>query len=192
MSGQEKVKIPSNCLRNSVVGRTGFGPATFCTSSRCPNQARRPAHDSCCATSFRQPMYLSVLCSATQAASRKLPRGIRKNLWKKGKMVYLLCLSDCPLRPYNLHELREIQNVKKFRIPDAIYGGAIDEKSQLFLSQLEQAVSRTVVANSFPSQKVYLRFCRMRFRLTHPPLKRQLKIASQQGQRSLSLAQFVD
>jgi hypothetical protein len=27
-----------------VVGRTGFGPATFCTSSRCPNQARRPAH----------------------------------------------------------------------------------------------------------------------------------------------------
>ena len=27
-----------------MVGRTGFGPATFCTSSRCPNQARRPAH----------------------------------------------------------------------------------------------------------------------------------------------------
>ena len=27
----------------SVVGRTGFEPATFCTSSRCPNQTRRPA-----------------------------------------------------------------------------------------------------------------------------------------------------
>ncbi len=42
-------------LQNSddnVVGRTGFGPATFCTSSRCPNQARRPAHVCCCATVF--------------------------------------------------------------------------------------------------------------------------------------------
>ena len=28
---------------NSKVGRTGFEPATFCTSSRCPNQTRRPA-----------------------------------------------------------------------------------------------------------------------------------------------------
>ena len=28
---------------SSVVGRTGFEPATFCTSSRCPNQTRRPA-----------------------------------------------------------------------------------------------------------------------------------------------------
>jgi post-segregation antitoxin (ccd killing protein) len=27
----------------SMVGRTGFEPATFCTSSRCPNQTRRPA-----------------------------------------------------------------------------------------------------------------------------------------------------
>ena len=27
----------------SKVGRTGFEPATFCTSSRCPNQTRRPA-----------------------------------------------------------------------------------------------------------------------------------------------------
>ncbi len=27
----------------SVVGRTGFEPATFCTSSRRPNRARRPA-----------------------------------------------------------------------------------------------------------------------------------------------------
>ncbi|MFX0203837.1 MAG: type II toxin-antitoxin system CcdA family antitoxin, partial [Candidatus Hodarchaeota archaeon] len=25
-----------------VVGRAGFEPATFCTSSRCPNRARRP------------------------------------------------------------------------------------------------------------------------------------------------------
>ena len=30
------------------MGRTGFGPATFCTSSRCPNQARRPAHLDVC------------------------------------------------------------------------------------------------------------------------------------------------
>lgn len=28
---------------SSMVGRTGFEPATFCTSSRCPNQTRRPA-----------------------------------------------------------------------------------------------------------------------------------------------------
>jgi hypothetical protein len=28
---------------SSLVGRTGFEPATFCTSSRCPNQTRRPA-----------------------------------------------------------------------------------------------------------------------------------------------------
>ena len=27
----------------SMVGRTGFEPATFCTSSRCPNRTRRPA-----------------------------------------------------------------------------------------------------------------------------------------------------
>ena len=27
----------------SVVGRTGFEPATFCTSSRCPSRTRRPA-----------------------------------------------------------------------------------------------------------------------------------------------------
>ena len=27
-----------------MVGRTGFEPATFCTSSRCPNRTRRPAH----------------------------------------------------------------------------------------------------------------------------------------------------
>jgi post-segregation antitoxin (ccd killing protein) len=33
-----------NQLPIEMVGRTGFGPATFCTSSRCPNQARRPAH----------------------------------------------------------------------------------------------------------------------------------------------------
>ena len=26
-----------------LVGRAGFEPATFCTSSRCPNRARRPA-----------------------------------------------------------------------------------------------------------------------------------------------------
>jgi post-segregation antitoxin (ccd killing protein) len=26
-----------------VVGRTGFEPVTFCTSSRCPNRARLPA-----------------------------------------------------------------------------------------------------------------------------------------------------
>ena len=26
-----------------VVGRAGFEPATFCTSSRCPNRARLPA-----------------------------------------------------------------------------------------------------------------------------------------------------
>ena len=43
--------VEKNCLYRVkmsrvwfVVGRTGFGPATFCTSSRCPNQARRPAH----------------------------------------------------------------------------------------------------------------------------------------------------
>ena len=28
---------------SSMVGRTGFEPATFCTSSRCPNRTRRPA-----------------------------------------------------------------------------------------------------------------------------------------------------
>ena len=27
----------------SMVGRAGFEPATFCTSSRCPNRARLPA-----------------------------------------------------------------------------------------------------------------------------------------------------
>jgi post-segregation antitoxin (ccd killing protein) len=29
--------------RESEVGRTGLEPATFCTSSRCPNRARLPA-----------------------------------------------------------------------------------------------------------------------------------------------------
>ena len=28
---------------SSLVGRAGFEPATFCTSSRCPNRARLPA-----------------------------------------------------------------------------------------------------------------------------------------------------
>jgi hypothetical protein len=42
-------KIPIN-KEDLVVGRTGFGPATFCTSSRCPNQARRPAHTIACQT----------------------------------------------------------------------------------------------------------------------------------------------
>ena len=32
---------------NSMVGRTGFEPATFCTSSRCPNRARLPAPVHC-------------------------------------------------------------------------------------------------------------------------------------------------
>ena len=41
-----------------VVGRTGFGPATFCTSSRCPNQARRPAHT--LAPSPTTPNYLGA------------------------------------------------------------------------------------------------------------------------------------
>ncbi len=34
---------PSFDKEGSVVGRTGFEPATFCTSSRCPNRTRRPA-----------------------------------------------------------------------------------------------------------------------------------------------------
>ena len=29
--------------RTAMVGRAGFEPATFCTSSRCPNRARLPA-----------------------------------------------------------------------------------------------------------------------------------------------------
>ena len=29
---------------SAMVGRAGLEPATFCTSGRCPNQARRPAH----------------------------------------------------------------------------------------------------------------------------------------------------
>ena len=37
----------STCVSTSqqprLVGRAGFEPATFCTSSRCPNRARLPA-----------------------------------------------------------------------------------------------------------------------------------------------------
>ena len=41
---QNDVKNCSESKREgSMVGRTGFEPATFCTSSRCPNQTRRPA-----------------------------------------------------------------------------------------------------------------------------------------------------
>ena len=31
------------CEANFVVGRVGFEPTAFCTSSRCPNRARLPA-----------------------------------------------------------------------------------------------------------------------------------------------------
>ena len=48
---QAKINVPNliqafpwSPVDSMGVGRTGFGPATFCTSSRCPNQARRPAH----------------------------------------------------------------------------------------------------------------------------------------------------
>ena len=30
--------------QHRMVGRAGFEPATFCTSSRCPNRTRLPAH----------------------------------------------------------------------------------------------------------------------------------------------------
>ena len=48
---EQLIESQNNCFlgeasfgkEGSMVGRTGFEPATFCTSSRCPNQTRRPA-----------------------------------------------------------------------------------------------------------------------------------------------------
>ena len=55
------------------VGRTGFGPATFCTSSRCPNQARRPAHsDFLSGSSYLVASSNRLCCNIKILASIKL------------------------------------------------------------------------------------------------------------------------
>jgi post-segregation antitoxin (ccd killing protein) len=88
-----------------VVGRTGFEPVTFCTSSRCPNRARLPALlllrmrlDS---LSLRSAIALQSLLRWSKAVSAKFPFcgfiwGVKKGgIRLQAGFPCFLCLRCC-------------------------------------------------------------------------------------------------